>query len=40
VSILRGTRHPKSRKEREIIERGYLGRIVRSKPPEITYPTP
>jgi hypothetical protein len=30
---------PKARKEREIIERDYLGRIVASKVSEITYPT-
>jgi len=27
---------PKSRKEREIIERDYLGRIIRAKVPEVT----
>jgi len=30
---------PKKQKEREIIERDYLGRIVASKILEITYPT-
>lgn len=30
---------PKANKERLILERDFMGRIVHSKPPEMTYPT-